>query len=209
MRLGEVLSEDECQKKLREERSMKRDGKSEPAGMKWEILEKKAVIDMPWLHVEASKCRLPDGTVIDPFYVYHMPDFVVVAALTKDEELILVRQYRHGVEKVLLELPAGMIEAGEKPEQAAARELLEETGYQAESMEFLFKTAPNASNCDNYAYCFLARDARKVTEQHLDPTEDLVTEAASLEEAERILRGGGFEQAVHIAILYRVIELLR
>lgn len=188
---------------------MRRDGKSDPAGMKWEVLERKAVIERPWLHVEASKCRLPDGTMIDPFYVYHMPDFVVVAALTKKGELILVRQYRHGVEKVLLELPAGMIEDGEKPEQAAARELLEETGYRAGRMEFLFKTAPNATNCDNYAYCFLAREAEKIAGQHLDPTEDLVMESVTVEEAEQILREGGFEQAVHIAILYRVLELLR
>lgn len=188
---------------------MKRDEKSNPAVMKWEILERKAVIEKPWLHVEASRCRLPDGTVIDPFYVYHMPDFVVVAALTKEGKLILVRQYRHGVEKVLLEFPAGMIEDGETPEQAAARELLEETGYQAKSLEFLFKTAPNATNCDNYAYCFLARDAERIAGQNLDPTEDLVMESVFVDEAEQILRTGGFEQAVHIAILYRVLELLR
>lgn len=188
---------------------MKRDKKTDPAEMKWEILERKAVIEKPWLHVEASRCRLPDGTVIDPFYVYHMPDFVVVAALTREGKLILVRQYRHGVEKVLLELPAGMIEDGETPEQAAARELLEETGYQSARMEFLFKTAPNATNCNNYAYCFLAQDAEKVAGQNLDPTEDLVVEAVPIDEAGQILRAGGFEQAVHIAILYRVLELLR
>lgn len=178
------------------------------SGMSWEVLERRTVIKQPWIHVEASTCKLPDGTLVDPFYVYHMPDFVVVAALTKNRELILVRQYRHGVEQVLLELPAGAIESGEDESKAAARELLEETGYQAGSLEFLFKTAPNASNCNNYAYCYLALDAEKVAEQKLDATEDLALEVVPLEEAKQLLRDGGFMQAVHVAVLYRVLEIL-
>lgn len=188
---------------------MNQENHSDKSEMSWEVLARRTVIDQPWIHVEASTCRLPDGTMVDPFYVYHLPDFVVIAAVTKEQELILVRQYRHGVEKVLLELPAGMIEQGEDTEQAAARELLEETGYRAGSIEFLFRTAPNASNCNNYAYCYLARDAEQVAGQKLDATEDLALEVIPLGEAEALLRSGGFEQAVHVAVLYRVLEIMR
>lgn len=99
--------------------------------MAWKVLKRDIVFQDTWVQLEASRCELPDGRIIEPFYIRRDPDFAVVVALTKDDRLVLVRQYRHGVEKVLLELPAGAIEKGEDPKVAAGRELLEETGYQA------------------------------------------------------------------------------
>jgi 8-oxo-dGTP pyrophosphatase MutT (NUDIX family) len=111
------------------------------------------------------------------------------------------------VEKVLLELPAGCIEAGEDPKDGAARELLEETGYKAGSLEFLFKIAPNASNCTSYAQCYLARNVFPAAPQNLDETEALEVVELEGEEVKRLLREGGVEQAVHVAALYRAAEL--
>lgn len=96
---------------------------------KWEVLERKTVLKDKWIDIEASKCRLSDGTVIEPFYVNHIPDFAVIVPVTEEGKIVLVRQYRHGVEEVLLELPAGCMEPGEEPEVSAHRELSEETGY--------------------------------------------------------------------------------
>ena len=127
--------------------------------MAWKVLKRDIVFQDTWVQLEASRCELPDGRIIEPFYIRRDPDFAVVVAVTKDGRLVLVRQYRHGVEKVLLELPAGAIEKGEDPKVAAGRELLEETGYQAGHLEFLMKTAPNAANSTAYAYCYLATDA--------------------------------------------------
>lgn len=95
---------------------------------KWEVLERKTVLKDKWIDIEASKCRLSDGTVIEPFYVNHIPDFAVIVPVTEEGKIVLVRQYRHGVEEVLLELPAGCMEPGEEPEVSAHRELSEETG---------------------------------------------------------------------------------
>ena len=173
--------------------------------LSWKILDETTVIKDSWIDMRASTCQLPGGMVIAPFYVNHLPDFAVVVAVTPEHRVIMVRQYRHGVEKVLLELPAGCIEAGEDPKDGAARELLEETGYKAGSLEFLFKIAPNASNCTSYAQCYLARNVFPAAPQNLDETEAL--EVVELEGEEVKLREGGVEQAVHVAALYRAAEL--
>ena len=175
--------------------------------LSWKILDETTVIKDSWIDMRASTCQLPGGMVIAPFYVNHLPDFAVVVAVTPEHRVIMVRQYRHGVEKVLLELPAGCIEAGEDPKDGAARELLEETGYKAGSLEFLFKIAPNVSNCTSYAQCYLARNVFPAAPQNLDETEALEVVELEGEEVKRLLREGGVEQAVHVAALYRAAEL--
>ena len=187
----------------------KADNKEEKLNMNlsWKILDETTVIKDSWIDMRASTCQLPGGMVIAPFYVNHLPDFAVVVAVTPEHRVIMVRQYRHGVEKVLLELPAGCIEAGEDPRDGAARELLEETGYKAGSLEFLFKIAPTASNCTSYAQCYLARNVFPAAAQNLDETEALEVVEMEGEEVKRLLREGGVEQAVHVAALYRAAEL--
>ena len=177
--------------------------------LSWKMLSEETIIKDPWIELRASTCLLPTGLTISPFYVNHLTDFSVVVAVTPDPErkVILVRQYRHGVEKVLLELPAGCIEVGENPKDAATRELLEETGYKAGHMEFMFQIAPNATNCTSYAQCYLAWAAEQVEAQHLDETESLEVVILESSEVRRLLREGGFEQAVHVAALYRAMEL--
>lgn len=175
--------------------------------LSWKILDETTVIKDSWIDMRASTCQLPGGMVIAPFYVNHLPDFAVVVAVTPEHRVIMVRQYRHGVEKVLLELPAGCIEAGEDPRDGAARELLEETGYKAGSLEFLFKIAPNASNCTSYAQCYLARNVFPAAPQNLDETEALEVVELEGEEVKRLLREGGVEQAVHVAALYRAAAI--
>ena len=175
--------------------------------LSWKILDETTVIKDSWIDMRASTCQLPGGMVIAPFYVNHLPDFAVVVAVTPEHRVIMVRQYRHGVEKVLLELPAGCIEAGEDQKDGAARELMEETGYKAGSLEFLFKIAPNASNCTSYAQCYLARNVFPAAPQNLDETEALEVVELEGEEVKRLLREGGVEQAVHVAALYRAAEL--
>lgn len=176
--------------------------------LEWKILKRTTVIKDEWIDLEASECLLPNGKVIVPFYVNHSRDFVVVVAVTKDQELLVERQYRHGVEKVLLEIPAGGVEPNETAEAAARRELMEETGYQAHNMELLFKVAPNASSSSNYAWCYLARDIEPSGSQNLDETEALEIATIPLSRIRDMLREGMFEQAVHVAALYRALELM-
>ncbi len=175
--------------------------------LSWQLLSEETIIKDPWIDLRASRCRLPNGMEISPFYVNHLPGFSVVVAVTADQRVILVRQYRHGTGKVLLELPAGGLEPGEDPAVAAVRELEEETGYRAPRLEFLCKIAPNSTNCTAYAYCYLAKGVEKTGSQHLDETENLEVVEMKAEEVKALLRQGGFEQAVHVAALYCAMDM--
>ena len=95
----------------------------------WKLLDSEYLVDTPWLKVAKEKCELPNGKVIDDFYTLWQPDWVMILARTKDCKWIMTKQYRHGTQATELEFPAGMIDQGETPEEAAIRELQEECGF--------------------------------------------------------------------------------
>ena len=131
------------------------------------------------------------------------------AAVTVDGDFVFVRQYRHGTRQILLELPAGCMEPTDaNPAAGAARELFEETGYAGSEPVFLCKVAPNAACISNFAHCYLIRDCKKVSSQHLDATEDLEIVVMSAEETKKLMAEGGLVQAVHVAAMYYAEKLL-
>ena len=95
----------------------------------WKLLDSEYLVDAPWLKVAKEKCELPNGKVIDDFYTLWQPDWVLILARTTEGKWVMTEQYRHGTGKIALEFPAGIIDKGETPEQAALRELQEECGY--------------------------------------------------------------------------------
>ena len=95
----------------------------------WKLLDSENLVDAPWLKVAKEKCELPNGKVIDDFYTLWQPDWVMILPRTKDGKWVMTKQYRHGIQKIALEFPAGIIDKGETPEDAAIRELQEECGY--------------------------------------------------------------------------------
>lgn len=114
------------------------------------------VFETPWFQVAA---RTPPG-FDRPYYAIHAPDFVVMVALTRAGELILVRQFRPALDRVTLELPAGQVDAGETPEQTARKELCEETGYEADTFELLGTLSPSTARLTNRMWVFFVPDAR-------------------------------------------------
>ena len=99
-------------------------------GMKpWKLLDSEFLVNAPWLKVAKEKCELPNGRVIDDFYTLWQPDWVLILARTTEGKWVMTEQYRHGTGKIALEFPAGIIDKGETPEEAAIRELQEECGY--------------------------------------------------------------------------------
>ena len=130
-----------------------------------------------------------DGSVHD-FYVIEAPDWINVIPLTAGGEVVLIEQYRHGTEEVSLEIPGGMVDAGESPKEAAARELLEETGYEASEVIVLGKTRPNPAIQNNWIHTFLARGVERKGEPRNDGTEHTVVRLAPLEQIPSLIAAG-------------------
>jgi ADP-ribose pyrophosphatase YjhB (NUDIX family) len=123
------------------------------------LQERKTVFATPWFQVLAAPA--PDEG--QPRYVIQGADFVVIVAVTKRGQMLLVRQFRVAAAALTLELPAGHFELGEAPEQAARRELLEETGYEADTFKLLVGLSPSVARFTNRMWCFPAANSRPAT----------------------------------------------
>ena len=170
----------------------------------------------PWKVLETSyfrprfridKCELPNGNFLDAT-IFEFRAWANIVALTKNDEVVLVKQYRHGVCEALLELPGGVVEDGEDPAEGAKRELVEETGYTTSDMILVGKLYPNPALQTNTLYCFVARDAEKVQEQNLDAGEDIEVQLVPLDELIEMAKHGQFPHALHVAVLFRALAYL-
>lgn len=133
------------------------------------------------------------------FSVIEAVDWVNVIALTPKDEVVLIRQYRVGTEQVCLEIPGGMVDAGEDARAAAARELAEETGYTSSSWRLLGTMAPNPAIMNNHLHTFLAVDAERTVEPHLDGNEVVSVSTVPLAEVTQLLRAGAIDHALVVA----------
>lgn len=176
--------------------------------MEWKVLESEYLFNEPWLTVRKEKCELPDGRLMPAYYVLEYPTWVTAFALTKDEKVVMVKQYRHGLNVISTELPGGVVDKGETPEMAIARELKEETGFVFESYEYLGKISANPATTNNYMYIFLARGGEKVSEQNLDDTEDVEVLIHSIDEVKQLIKENGIVQALHTAAIFYALEKL-
>jgi 8-oxo-dGTP pyrophosphatase MutT (NUDIX family) len=150
----------------------------------WKILNSQLVFNTQWCKVRQDEVELPNGVVIGDFFVNVRPDIVVILAVTPQKEIVFVRQYRHAVSQILLELPAGSFNSQtEDRVTAAVRELEEETGYVADQIIQLAELYDNPVKDTNRIYLFLAENARPSSQQHLDATEDIEVVLLSIEEA--------------------------
>lgn len=172
---------------------------------KWKTLHSEYIIKRPWLTARRDEVELPNGVRNPEYYVLEYPDWVNVIAITREGQFVMVQQYRHGLDRVLTELCAGVMEKGETPEQAARRELLEETGFGGGNWQLLTVLSANPSTMTNLTYCFLAKDVELVSSQHLDKTEDVRCLLYTVSEVTEMLEKDELKQALMAAPLWKYI----
>lgn len=157
----------------------------------WTTLSSKFVIDHQWCKVRQDQVKLPNGLIIDDYFINVRPDIVLILAVTPQREIVFVRQYRHGVSQILLELPGGSFNPQvEDSLIAASRELKEETGYIAEQMISLATLYDNPVKDTNKIHLILAENAQPLGKQQLDITEDVEIVLVPLENAQTSISSG-------------------
>lgn len=176
--------------------------------MIWKTLDTEYIFKDQWLKVRKDTVQLPGGPVIPSYYVLEYPNWISVLGITKTGELILVKQYRHGLRKVAYELCAGICDAADaSPLQAAQRELLEETGYGGGNWQEWMVNSANPGTHTNLTYCFLATDLEIVGEQCLEETEQLSVHLFSPEEVKEMLLRNEIWQSLHAAPLWKYFAI--
>lgn len=176
--------------------------------MKWKVLESEYLHKEPWLTIRKDKCQLPNGNIVPSFYVNEYPEWVNAFALTKEGKVIMVKQYRHGLGEVGIELPGGVAEEGESMEEAVKRETKEETGYVFEKLEYLGKISANPSTTNNYMHMFLARGGTKVSGQNLDETEEVEIVQLTIEEVKNLVKENKIMQSLHVSCIFYALAKL-
>ncbi|MEW5941262.1 MAG: NUDIX hydrolase [Chloroflexota bacterium] len=169
----------------------------------WKILESTYIRP----RIREDKVELPNGNLFDAM-VFEFRRWANVVALTPEREVVLIRQYRHGVQKLVWEFPGGVVEDGETALAGAQRELLEESGYTASDFIQVGAFHPNPASLSNALYAFLATDARRVAAQRLDEAEQIEVHLFPLDEVVTMAKRGEIDNALQIAVLFHVLAHL-
>jgi 8-oxo-dGTP pyrophosphatase MutT (NUDIX family) len=172
----------------------------------WKVLSREYLARKFWYTVRVDKVELPTGAIIDEYFVNEYRPWVNVVAVTADQKVVLIRQYRHGLGQVHFEIPAGTTEAGEASmEEAARRELREETGYGGGRWSAFATLSANPALTNNLTHTFLAEDVVQLGKANPDADEDLRVHLVTIDELERLMDDGGFVQALHAAPLLKFL----
>ena len=179
------------------------------ASMMWQTNESKYLFKDTWMTVRADTCSKPDGKIVTPYYVYEFPDWVTAFAVTKDGRVIMEKQYRHALGQVHYEIPGGCVDKSDSSFQAAVeRELLEETGYKFDHIEFIGNTSANPSTNANMMHLFLATGGEYVQKPELDEGEDIEVHLFTIEEVKELVRTNQIIQSMHVTCILYALERL-
>lgn len=172
----------------------------------WHVLAREYLHRKPWLTVRQDRVLLPSGTEIAEYWVSEYPDWVNVVATTRRDELVLIRQYRHGIGGVHFELPAGVVDPEDPgPEAAARRELLEETGYGGGRWSRLMTISANPALQSNLVHCYLAEDVEPAAPAAHESTEDIRVHLVPVADSLELIDGGDMVQGLNVAPLTRYL----
>jgi 8-oxo-dGTP pyrophosphatase MutT (NUDIX family) len=167
----------------------------------WQVLERKTLVAKRWMTVHEERVRLGNGNEIPDFHLVEAPNWAAVLCVTAEDEVVLVRQYRRGIAAESLELPAGVMDIGEIPLEAAQRELGEETGYTARSWQPVATFATDPSRSTVRAHFFCALGASQTAARALEASEDLEVLKVPRAELLGLVESGRIVHGVHVAAI--------
>ena len=165
----------------------------------WRRLRSETVADCRVFRVRRDVSLSPHAQTEHDFFVLEAGDWINVIPLTAAGEVVMIEQYRHGSEEVTLEIPGGMVDEGESPSEAAAREMIEETGYAAEEIVALGRLRPNPAIHGNWLHTFLARDARFLRAPVFDSTEHTAVRLVPVADVPALIADGAITHALVVA----------
>jgi len=165
----------------------------------WKTLASKVIVSDPWIHLRADVCQRADGRIIEPYYVSEVRDFVHALPVLSDGRIVLVRQYRHAMGQMGLELPGGVLDPGEEPLVGAQRELREECGASGGQWTHLATFSTNPARQTNQFHCFLAQGVELTGETAHDENEEIEIHPLTVGELDEAIAQGEFHQGNHIA----------
>ena len=160
------------------------------------------------MRLRADRVALPDGTVVDEYFVRESRGFAVAFALTPDDRVLLVRQYKHGVGEVVTELPAGGMDDGESPAECVARELAEETGYTGSAPAFVRTFLTDPTNSTSRFHVFVVRDAARTREPQTDVTEEIEVDSVPVDEVRAMALDGRIGAGTQVAAVLVALAYL-
>lgn len=157
----------------------------------WPIIETSEGPDMDLFSVKVNRCRSPRTGEEHDFYVIDFPDWVQIVPITPENQVVMISQYRHGCDRIFLELPGGLIDGDDpSPQETATRELLEETGYRAKDLVLLARTYPQPAVLNHSGFTYVAMGVERVTEPVLDAAEDIEVCLIDIQRVPEMIRCG-------------------
>jgi ADP-ribose pyrophosphatase len=167
----------------------------------WKVVDSQIDRDYNVFRIKEVHAVSPRTNRTGKFYTIDTRDWVNIIAITENQEIVMIKQYRHGSKEVTLEIPGGLVDE-DHPEEAALRELMEETGFAGESIKYLGGVNPNPAIFNNLCHTYLVEKAKKVSRKNLDPDEDIEVVLVPMSEIQSLLEGGMINHALVVVAFY-------
>ena len=169
---------------------------------KWKTLETKQIFGNKFFGLREDTVESPKTDNTHPVWVMDAPTWVNVIPITKDQKVVMIKQYRFGSQEISLEIPGGMVDAGEEVFSAAIREMKEETGYDSKEVHQIGKISPNPALMSNNNYSYVAYNVEKTGDQQLDNMEDIEVLEVGLNQIPKLINNGEINHSLVISAFY-------
>ena len=168
---------------------------------KWELIESNIDRDYRVFRIKSELAVSPRTSKAGKFYTIDTKDWVNIIPITEKNEVVMIKQYRHGSKEITLEIPGGLVDE-EDHQKAALRELLEETGCVGEKVELIGSVNPNPAIFNNCCHTYLVRNVKKFAEMKLDPDEDIEVMHVPIQEIPLLIRKGIINHALVVVAFH-------